>query len=94
MVKGLRSGTDFAYELPTATLEALNADRRRMPPPSSSQAWFFHIVIAHATYNGVRVLISFRTLELGSSGIVLGLVTACYSLVPLLTALLIGCLVD
>lgn len=53
-----------------------------------------HTVIAHATYNGARVLISYRTLELGGSGIVLGLITACYSLVPLLTALLVGRLVD
>ncbi|MDN6528591.1 MAG: MFS transporter [Brevibacterium sp.] len=67
-------------------------------PSSSSRAWFlgliFHTVIAHATYNGVRVLISYRTLELGGSGVVLGLMTACYSLVPLLTALLVGRLVD
>lgn len=67
-------------------------------PSSSSRAWFlgliFHTVIAHATYNGVRVLISYRTLELGGSGVVLGLMTACYSLVPLLTALFVGRLVD
>lgn len=64
----------------------------------SSRAWFtglvLHTVIAHATYNGVRVLISYRTLELGGSGVVLGLMTACYSLVPLLTALFVGRLVD
>jgi predicted MFS family arabinose efflux permease len=64
----------------------------------ANKAWFtglvVHTVIAHATYNGVRVLISYRTLELGGSGVVLGLMTAVYSLVPLLTALLIGRLVD
>ncbi|RAD70220.1 MFS transporter, partial [Burkholderia multivorans] len=52
--------------------------------PSSSRAWFtglvIHTVLAHATYNGVRVLISYRTLELGGTGVVLGLMTACYSL--------------
>ena len=66
--------------------------------PSSSRAWFtglvVHTVLAHATYNGVRVLISYRTLELGGTGVVLGLMTACYSLVPLLTALFVGRLVD
>lgn len=65
---------------------------------SSTRIWFpgliAHTVIAHATYNGVRVLISYRTLELGGTGVVLGLMTACYSLVPLLTALFIGRLVD
>lgn len=64
----------------------------------ANRAWFaglvVHTIIAHATYNGVRVLISYRTLELGGSGVVLGLMTACYSLVPLLTALLVGRLVD
>ncbi|RBP67939.1 putative MFS family arabinose efflux permease [Brevibacterium sanguinis] len=66
--------------------------------PPSSRFWFAglvsHTVLAHATYNGVRVLISYRTLELGGSGVVLGLMTACYSLVPLLTALFVGRLVD
>ena len=65
---------------------------------SSSRVWFLglilHTVVAHATYNGVRVLISYRTLELGGTGVVLGLMTACYSLVPLLTALFVGRLVD
>ncbi|GAA1852457.1 MFS transporter [Brevibacterium marinum] len=70
-----------------------------MPTPSSPfRPWFLglvlHTVIAQATYNGVRVLISYRTLELGGSGVVLGLMTACYSLVPLFTALFIGRLVD
>ncbi|MGC3020179.1 MULTISPECIES: MFS transporter [unclassified Brevibacterium] len=64
----------------------------------ANRAWFpglvTHTVIAHATYNGVRVLISYRTLELGGSGVVLGLMTAVYSLVPLLTALFVGRLVD
>jgi predicted MFS family arabinose efflux permease len=64
----------------------------------ANKAWFpglvVHTVIAHATYNGVRVLISYRTLELGGSGVVLGLMTAVYSLVPLLTALFVGRLVD
>jgi MFS family permease len=64
----------------------------------ANRAWFtglvVHTVIAHATYNGVRVLISYRTLELGGSGVVLGLMTAVYSLVPLLTALFVGRLVD
>lgn len=68
------------------------------PASSPNRAWFtglvLHTVIAHATYNGVRVLISYRTLELGGTGVVLGLMTACYSLVPLLTALFIGRLVD
>lgn len=63
-----------------------------------SRHWFAglvtHTVLAHATYNGARVLISYRTLELGGSGLVLGLLTACYSLVPLLTALFVGRLVD
>src|SRR5690625_1555628 len=65
---------------------------------SANRAWFpglvFHTVIAQATYNGVRVLTSYRTLELGGSGFVLGLMTACYSLVPLFLALFIGRLVD
>ena len=65
---------------------------------SANRAWFpglvFHTVIAQATYNGVRVLISYRTLELGGSGFVLGLMIACYSLVPLFLALFIGRLVD
>ena len=65
---------------------------------SANRAWFpglvFHTIIAQATYNGVRVLISYRTLELGGSGFVLGLMTACYSLVPLFLALFIGRLVD
>jgi predicted MFS family arabinose efflux permease len=64
----------------------------------ANRAWFpglvLHTIIAQATYNGVRVLISYRTLELGGSGVVLGLMTAVYSLVPLLAALFIGRLVD
>lgn len=66
--------------------------------PRASKAWFpgliVHTVLAHATYNGARVLISYRILELGGSGVVLGLMTACYSFVPLLTSLLIGRIVD
>lgn len=50
------------------------------PATPANRAWFpglvIHTVLAHATYNGVRVLISYRTLELGGTGVVLGLMTA------------------
>lgn len=67
-------------------------------PGSRRPGWFTSLilftVVAQAAYNGIRVLISYRTLELGGGAAVLGLVAATFSLMPLVAAIPIGRWVD
>lgn len=66
--------------------------------PRPSHSWFLALVVftvvCQSTYNAVRVLISYRVIELGGGAGVLGLVAASYSLMPLLLAIAIGRVVD
>lgn len=68
------------------------------PARERGPGWFTALIlftlVVHAAYNGIRVLISYRTLELGGGAAVLGLVTATFSLAPLLAAIPIGRWVD
>ena len=75
----------------TASAERAHSGRRG---PGWFTALIVYTLIVHAAYNGLRVLISYRTLELGGGAGVLGLVTATYSLAPLLAAIPIGRWVD
>ncbi|MBY3989545.1 MFS transporter [Rhodococcus fascians] len=50
--------------------------------------------LLQAVYVAVRVLLSYRILELGEGGAAIGAVTALYSLAPLLIAIPLGRLVD
>ncbi|WP_256981266.1 MULTISPECIES: MFS transporter [unclassified Rhodococcus (in: high G+C Gram-positive bacteria)] len=50
--------------------------------------------LLQAVFTAVRVLLSYRVLELGFGGLAIGVLTALYSLVPLLIAIPIGRLVD
>ncbi|WP_433875335.1 MFS transporter [Sinomonas atrocyanea] len=57
-------------------------------------AWFTYLCLITGNLNGVfsgaRLLISYRALELGGDGTAVGLITAAYSLLPLVVALPIG----
>ncbi|GAA4284909.1 MFS transporter [Brevibacterium daeguense] len=65
---------------------------------AGARGWFLALigftVVVQAAFNGIRVLISYRTLELGGGAAVLGLVAATFSLMPLLAAIPIGRWVD
>ncbi|WP_349827565.1 MFS transporter [Brevibacterium litoralis] len=67
-------------------------------PAARAVPWFLALVlftaVVQSTYNAVRVLISYRVIELGGGAGVLGLVAASYSLMPLLLAIAIGRIVD
>ncbi|KXF50679.1 MFS transporter [Rhodococcus sp. SC4] len=60
--------------------------------------WFRNVCIAtallQAVYHAVRVLVSYRVLALGGDAVTIGIVTALFSLVPLLVAVRIGRAVD
>jgi hypothetical protein len=62
------------------------------------RSWFVILcattALAHAVYAAVRVMISYRALELGGDGATVGVRTTVYSLVPLIAALPIGRAVD
>lgn len=51
-------------------------------------------VLVHGAYDAVRVLVSYRVINLGGGGAEVGLVAATFALVPLLLALRIGRWVD
>lgn len=57
-------------------------------------AWFTYLCLITGSLNGVfsgaRLIISYRALELGGDGTAVGLITAAYSLLPLIVALPIG----
>lgn len=65
---------------------------------SSGAGWFTALILftiaSQAAFNGIRVLVAYRTIELGGSAAMLGVMTAAYSLMPLLAAIAIGRLVD
>lgn len=56
--------------------------------------WFLNVCIAtallQAVYNAVRVLVSYRILDLGGDAATVGVVTALFALAPLLLAVQIG----
>lgn len=60
--------------------------------------WFLNVCVAtallQAVYHGVRVLVSYRVLALGGDAVTIGVVTALFSLAPLLVAVRIGRAVD
>ncbi|AWK74040.1 MFS transporter [Rhodococcus oxybenzonivorans] len=60
--------------------------------------WFLNVCIAtallQAVYHAVRVLVSYRVLALGGDAVTIGIVTALFSLAPLLVAVRIGRAVD
>ncbi|MFC9553125.1 MFS transporter [Rhodococcus sp. NPDC056960] len=60
--------------------------------------WFLNLCIAtallQAVYHAVRVLVSYRVLALGGDAVTIGIVTALFSLAPLLVAVRIGRAVD
>ncbi|RZK69922.1 MAG: MFS transporter, partial [Rhodococcus sp. (in: high G+C Gram-positive bacteria)] len=60
--------------------------------------WFRNVCIAtallQAVYHAVRVLVSYRVLALGGDAVTIGIVTALFSLAPLLVAVRIGRAVD
>lgn len=60
--------------------------------------WFLNVCIAtallQAVYHAVRVLVSYRVLALGGDAVTIGVVTALFSLSPLLVAVRIGRAVD
>ncbi|MBH0121263.1 MFS transporter [Rhodococcus sp. HM1] len=60
--------------------------------------WYTHVLIltafTQATYSGARVLVSYRVLELGGSVALIGILTAVFSLAPLLLAVPTGRAVD
>lgn len=60
--------------------------------------WYTHVLIltafTQATYSGARVLVSYRVLELGGSVALIGVLTAAFSLAPLLLAVPTGRAVD
>ena len=65
---------------------------------SSEEAWFRWLCVLagllQAVFVAVRVLISYRALELDCGAATIGVLTAAYSLVPLVIALRLGRLVD
>lgn len=60
--------------------------------------WFLslvlHSVALHGIFNSTKVLMSYRALELGGGSVAVGVLTAVYSVVPLLLAIYIGRRVD
>ncbi|CAG7627963.1 MFS transporter [Rhodococcus opacus] len=62
------------------------------------KSWFVSLCLVtallQAVYAAVRVMISYRALELGGNGATVGILTALYSLVPLVAAIPIGRAVD
>ncbi|MFZ2175949.1 MAG: MFS transporter, partial [Rhodococcus sp. (in: high G+C Gram-positive bacteria)] len=60
--------------------------------------WFLNVCIAtallQAVYHGVRVLVSYRVLDLGGDAVTIGIIAALFSLAPLLVAVRIGRAVD
>ncbi|MBF6180803.1 MFS transporter [Nocardia otitidiscaviarum] len=71
---------------------------RRWFDRDGPQAWFVPLCAAtallQAGYAAVRVVVSYRALELGGDAATVGVLTALYSLVPLVVAIPIGRAVD
>ncbi len=61
-------------------------------------AWFaalvVHTIALHAVFNSTKVLVSYKTLDMGGGSVAVGLMTAVYSLAPLLLAIPVGRRVD
>lgn len=68
--------------------------RRRAPLLKPLPLMFASGVLVHGAYDAVRVLVSYRVINLGGGGAEVGLVAATFALVPLLLALRIGRWVD
>ncbi|MGZ8178014.1 MFS transporter [Williamsia sp. SKLECPSW1] len=66
--------------------------------PTDSSGWFRHLCVTagmlQAVFVAVRVLITYRALELDGGTVVIGVITAAYSLVPLVIATQLGRWVD
>lgn len=64
----------------------------------SGARWFLNVCIAtallQAVYHAVRVLVSYRILDLGGDATAVGVITALFALAPLLLAVQIGRAVD
>ncbi|MGW3608086.1 MFS transporter, partial [Micromonospora sp. NPDC005161] len=64
----------------------------------TAKRWFFHLCVSTAllpaVYNAVRVLVSYRALALGGDALAIGIITALFSLVPLIVAVQVGRAVD
>lgn len=62
------------------------------------RSWFVMLcattALVQAVYAAVRVMITYKALELGGDGVTVGVLTALYSLVPLVAAMRIGRAVD
>jgi len=60
--------------------------------------WYAHLLVAtaltQAAYNAARMLVSYRALGFGGDGMALGILTALFSLVPLVVAVQVGRAVD
>jgi len=65
--------------------------------PSKARAFVFLCVVTaalHSAYSAVRVLVSYRALELGGDAVAIGVITALFALLPLFVALQVGRAVD
>ncbi|MFD2397435.1 hypothetical protein ACFSVJ_12620 [Prauserella oleivorans] len=60
--------------------------------------WYPHLCVitalSQAAYNSARMLVSYRSLDLGGDGLALGIITALFSLLPLVVAVQVGRAVD
>lgn len=60
--------------------------------------WYAHLwastLLTQAVYNAARMLVSYRVLDLGGDGAALGVITALFSLLPLIVAVPVGRAVD
>ncbi|MBB3049208.1 MFS family permease [Prauserella isguenensis] len=66
--------------------------------PGRTTRWYPHLwagtLLTQAAYNAARMLVSYRVLELGGHGVALGVITALFSLLPLIVAVPVGRAVD
>lgn len=65
--------------------------------PSKARSFVFLCVVTaalHAAYSAVRVLVSYRALDLGGDAVAIGVITALFALLPLFVALQVGRAVD
>lgn len=69
-----------------------------MPVAAPGGGWFRALVVStictQAVYNAVRVLITYKAVELGGTPVFVGVLTASYSLIPLFVAFHAGRAVD
>lgn len=68
------------------------------PGAPRTTRWYPHLwagtLLTQAAYNAARMLVSYRVLELGGDGTDLGVITALFSLLPLIVAVPVGRAVD